>query len=63
MTVALMHETSSDTAGTAIEVLIGAPHREIYAPLMQLERQVANRVRKIDSHIGSHLGTELCNFF
>ena len=44
-----MHETSAHGAGTAIEILVGTPHREIDVPIVQLRRDVARAMGKIKS--------------
>ena len=42
--VPLMHEATADGAGTAVEILVGAPDGEIDVPIVQLQRHIAGRV-------------------
>ena len=47
--VALVHEAAADRARSRVEVLVAAPDGEIGAPVVQRERHVADRVRKIEA--------------
>ena len=47
--VPLVDEAAADRAGAAVEVLVGAPDGEIDAPVVQLQRHVAGRVRQVEA--------------
>ena len=45
-----VHEAAADRPRSAVQILVGAPHREVGAPVVQPERHVARRVRQIEAH-------------
>ena len=45
----LMHEGAGRRAGTSVQVLVRAPGREVRVPVVQRERQVADRVGEVES--------------
>src|SRR5437764_2294146 len=47
--MSLMNIRAGDRAGTGVEIFVGTPHREIDVPIVQRERNIADRVRKIDT--------------
>ncbi len=47
--VALVHEGAGCRAGPSVQVLVRAPGREIRVPVVQRERQVADRVREVET--------------
>src|SRR5215472_1434581 len=48
--VALMHEAAADGTGSAVQILVAAPHGEVRAAVMQRERQVTDGVSEIEAH-------------
>ena len=44
----LVHECACDRAGSGIEIFVGTPDGEIDVPIVQGERDVADRMRKIE---------------
>mmetsp|Transcript_94003 Transcript_94003/g.293826 ORF Transcript_94003/g.293826 Transcript_94003/m.293826 type:complete len:257 (+) Transcript_94003:3-773(+) len=48
--VALVHEGARDVAGAGVEVLVGAPAGKIAAPIVQLKRHIADRMREVEAH-------------
>ncbi len=51
--VLLVHEAAGDRAGTGVQVLVRAPHREIDIPVVQLQRQVADGMRQVEAGDGA----------
>ena len=47
--MALVHEAAGDRAGTGIQILVVAPHREIDPAVVQCQFNVADRVGKVDA--------------
>ena len=41
--MALVHEAAADRAGSGVQVLVGTPHGEVDVPVVQRQRQVADR--------------------
>ena len=50
----LMHEGAGCRAGTSVQVLVGAPGREVRVPVVQRERQVTDRVREVEAGDRAH---------
>ena len=51
--VPLVHEAAGDRAGAGIQVLVGAPHREIHVPVVQRQWQVADGMRQVEAAGGA----------
>jgi len=47
--VALVHEAAGDRAGTGIHVFVMAPHCEVRAAVVQLQRQIADRMCQVEA--------------
>src|SRR5690606_33581903 len=47
--VSLMNEAAADRAWPRVEILVAAPHGEIDVPIVQRERNIADRMRQIEA--------------
>src|SRR3954447_11226001 len=47
--MAFVHEAAGHGAGTGVEIFVAAPHGEIAAAVVQVQREIAGRVRKIET--------------
>ena len=48
-----MYECAADRTGSGIQILVGAPNREIGRPVVQCKRHIANRVGEIEPNSAS----------
>ena len=46
--VSLVNKAARDGARAAVEILVRTPHCEIHAPVVQLQRHIARRVRQVE---------------
>ncbi len=53
--MAFVDECGAETAGTTVEVFVGAPSGEVDPPVVQVEFDVADRVREVETHRGADL--------
>ena len=61
--VAFVHETAADRARPGIHVFVVAPHCEVGAAVVQLQRQIADRMRQIEADDGTGGMAETRDFF
>ncbi len=45
----LVYEAAGNRAGAGIQILVGTPHGEIDAPVVQRQRQVADGMRQVET--------------
>ena len=48
--MAFVHEAAGDRSGPGVHVLVVAPHCKVGIAVVQLQRQVADRVREVETH-------------
>ncbi len=60
--VALVHERAGDGARARVQVFVAAPHGEIAAAVVQLQREVAGRVREVEADDAALLVGRLGDF-
>ena len=49
----LVHEAPADRAGAGVQILVRAPHGEVDIPVVQLQRQIADGMRHVETDNGA----------
>src|SRR4051812_43566658 len=61
--VPLMHKGATHAARARVEVFVRAPAGKVYIPVMQLQRNIAYRMRQVEPSISAYAVGRLSNTF